>query len=103
MSFTTKGSPVLESRDLNFTAYFLTIGGRVLDIQPGSYCTFVLDNHDGAADNALREWALGDAAAPARQLLSAVRKLKIAVREVNMGNDIELAHINRDAGRQRVA
>jgi hypothetical protein len=83
----TFGSPVLESMDYWFVAYFLANGGKLIDVQPGSFVRFLLDNHTGEAEGALRQYINGTAMVPARQFASQIKHLRKVMHEVQEGGE----------------
>lgn len=100
MGLTSKGSPVMETCDPWMASYFFWKGGKILDMIPGAYVRFLLENHNGEADQAYREYVLEDARVPARQFASVMKFLKGEMRRVQEGLECNLTEFKLPAARR---
>ncbi len=65
-----------ESCDLWAVAYCLARGGRLVGTVPGRWMTFLLDDSDGTASEALRMYYRGEALVHAREYAERYREAR---------------------------
>src|ERR1051326_3433057 len=92
---TSSGSPVMETDNHWMVAYFLLRGGRIINIFPGGFVMFCLDNTDGIAYRLNLEFFDGSGQISAKRYASTLRFLRKQMNLVQSGGEFNPAEFRR--------